>query len=256
MPPPYTCLLSLRPHPLVTSWIEINSTFRFSWPNRAMGEESSKQATCVQPHLLCIEQGWRAARNRESLNSQHFTCVLKISWARLTEILPSTYLQRILNFEVYALSIIFHWRLLWLHLRSWFCKPSFASREAIFWHFKCKHNGSSGVREEPCKFNRGSRFVTSSSKSKKKFINSAANKDEKSNGGLNARTELRKTICRHPTISSKRFTLIETPGFNNTNLTPSDSDILVQTAKLMKKEWVDLFCFDCVQSHKAQVQRL
>lgn len=68
------------------------------------------------------------------------------------------------------------------------------------------------------------------------FINSAANKDEKSNGGLDACTEPRTTICRHPT-SPRRFTLIEAPGFNNTKLTPSDSDILVQTAELMKKKF-------------------
>jgi len=67
---------------------------------------------------------------------------------------------------------------------------------------------------------------------KKKFINSAANKDELSNDGVDACTEPQHTIF---TISSRRFTLIETPGFNNTKLRPSDSDILVQTAELMKK---------------------
>ena len=72
--------------------------------------------------------------------------------------------------------------------------------------------------------------------SQKKFINSAANKDEKNNGDLNACTKPRDVVCWHPTIPSRCFTLIETPGFNSTNLKPSDYAILEQTAELMKNK--------------------
>ena len=89
------------------------------------------------------------------------------------------------------------------------------------------------MREEPCKF-KGSRFVVSSSKFQKKFINSAANKDEDSNGGPVASTQHLITTCWDHATPSKRFTFIESPGFDDTKQPPSDFDILVKTMELMK----------------------